>query len=185
MDTVTIALEDFDKMRNHIKELEEENKNLKDNSKCMIKTITQIKGYYKDEYLNEPKKIGESISFEGFEDIKAEAEEYYKKKLENEILQAKAIQRQYNKSYVEIENIVSNKFSEQLKNERLQKETSFHNYISTLSSIGNALEEQIKCLISIKRSANEHLFVHNNEIRQLEIAIESLQKIKVKYKLYK
>lgn len=174
MAKVTIDMEEYDLLRNHTKEVEEqveklkeENDKLRDSSYVIVRTInrTSRKSIFGEKGIITETSSEEFVNFDDIrEEVKSKISQEEKDKLSNVISVYEQKYEEYEEKYKHVEEEFEKKLDD--KKESFDREAS-----NTFRNV-NAIREK---LMSISQSLENKLVRHDNEINEINDIIENIK----------
>lgn len=173
MAKVTIDMEEYDLLRNHTKEVEEqvkklkeENDKLRDSSYVIVRTIertSRVSVFGVSDSYETP-----SEEFVNFDDIREEVKSKINQEEKDKLNDAISAYNQKNEEYIEKFKNIEKKFNKKLE----EKQESFNREASNTFRNLNAIRDK---LMSISQSLENKFVRHGNEIREINDIIENIK----------
>lgn len=183
MAIVNVDLSEYDTLRNRVKELEEQNKELKEqiaglknSSRVIIRNIRRERAYEPNRWGGESptkefKCIVESENIVGFEDVRLKVEERMKKEIESSIKYYNEEAEKYRKRSIEIEDRLKKEYEG--RKAKLEAEYKEEN-----NSLQRQLSGRRLSLLKIKGLADSALSDLHNRIFEPKSAILIVEQIR-------
>lgn len=175
MAKVTIDIEEYDLLRNHTKEVEEqvkklkkENDKLRDSSYVIVRTVNRTSRQSlcgKESIIVDKTSSERFVNFDDMrEEVKSKISQEEKDKLSNAISAYEQKYEEYAEKYKHIKEEFDNKLDD--------KKESFDREVSNIFRNLNAIRDK---LMSISQSLENKFVRHDNEIREINDIIENIK----------